>query len=170
MNKFMQLSLLTVFSAGTIFSVSILNTDVNQSQAYEFSSEAHADWPEYNFEELATKSDAIVMGKVTNVEKKTVKHPQSQQEFNRQFSEVEVKNVLKGSTPDRITLNQAINYVDNGQVYVMFLKKSDDGYYYELSDTALVPEKHGKFRSSIKGLNGSLNKGQIEKEIKKAGN
>lgn len=166
MKKYIQYSLISFFLLGTLFSMGyIMKSDTIQSKV-ELSKNAHADWPEKSFDELVLDADIIGVVKVKGTEKKLVKG-QGGEVFNRQFSKLDVQRVIKGEKIKDITLNQAIDYVSKNGKYLMFLTKGTEGYYYELTNLAIVPEKEGKFSSGIKGLKGLYSEENIISAIER---
>lgn len=133
-----------------------------------FSNEAHADWPDLNFEELYKGADLIAVVQTDNLKRENMQVQLNNETdtFEAQFSELKVNKALKGETISKtITLNQAIDYVDENTKYLMFLTKGEDGYYYELTDTSILEFEDKTFTSNITDFTGDHSLTQIEEKI-----
>ncbi|MFZ3591860.1 hypothetical protein ACOI1C_22275 [Bacillus sp. DJP31] len=151
MKKYLLYALSCLFLLGSALSLTyIVNSKTNDG----VSTEAHADWPDKNIEELVLESDLIAVVKVKKIEKKIAEGVAEEEVSNRQLSTLSIEKVIKGEKTKEIILNQALDYIDGNEnrKYFMFLTEGTDGYYYELTNLAIVPEKEGVYKSKIKGL------------------
>lgn len=137
-----MIALTLFFTIGSIFSINIIYQYNNQSKVHP-SPIAHADWPELDINELINDADVIAIVQSTKQEFK--EEPIDDGHFlERQYSDLDIKKVLKGNPDTEIVLNQAIDYIKKNEKYLVFLRKGEDGYYYELTDDAIVPYEEGK--------------------------
>lgn len=163
MKKSRFIFLACLFTIGSLISVGlIINYDSE-------SPEVQGDWPHKDLDELIKDSDLIAIVKVKDKKMKESK-VEKEAGLKRQFSTLKIKEVIKGKPEKEIILNQAYNFVDIGKEYLMFLSKGSDGYYYELTNVSIVPKKNSKFKSKIKGLQGTFNKieliNKVEEKVK----
>lgn len=163
MRKLLMSTLILCFSIGSVFSLMyILNFSSNNEM--QISTELHADWPEYDIKSLTNRADIIVIGKVNN-NKKSINKINDDLVLERQFSNIEVKKTLKGKSDKEIVINQSIDYIDKGEKYLFFLSRGEDGYYYPLSDQAIIVENNGKYNSKIDKFSGVFGEEEIVQEV-----
>jgi hypothetical protein len=112
-----------------------------------------ADWPNYDFKTLVTvKADLVAQVTVTDVEEFI-----DEQKFESQLATVQVQKTFLGQAPSSIVLHQALEYVEKGKTYIMFLKQDGpNGYYYELTGASIIPDQNGIYVSSIPGFEGEF--------------
>lgn len=159
----MMYILIVLFTIGSIFSINII-LKYNQQTKIQFSTITHADWPEKNFAELTNEADVIAIVQVKT--QKNKEEPIGEGHFlERKYSNLDVKKILKGNLDTEIVLNQAVDYIEKNGKYLMFLRKGEDGFYYELTDNAVVPYKNGKYISEIEDLNNIFQEEEIINEI-----
>jgi hypothetical protein len=154
-----------LFTIGSIFSVNTI-IKYNKQEKVQLSTVAHADWPEKDFDELINEADviAIVQVKKQKIKEDTIGEGHF---LERHYSDLVVKKILKGNPDAEIVLNQAVDYIEKNEKYLVFLKEGDDGYYYELTDDAIVPYKEGKYISKIKDLTNDFKEEEIINKIDK---
>ncbi|MGY3716832.1 hypothetical protein ACWE42_15055 [Sutcliffiella cohnii] len=130
------LGLLTLFFlTGSAFSIGIINK-YGEIKQYTFSSEAHADWPDYKIDTIVQEADLIA---VVQVKDTNVGDPEGIEGLVRQYSTLKVDKIISGEANKSIVLNQAVDYVEKNKKYLAMLSKGTDGYYYEVTNTALIP-------------------------------
>ena len=156
-------TLILCFSIGSVFSLIYIYSYSSKNEM-QISIEPHADWPEYDINSLTNRADIIVIGKVKN-NKKSLNKINDDLVLDRQFSNIEVKKTLKGNSEKQIVINQTIDYVDKGEKYLFFLSKGEDGYYYPLSDKAIIVEKKGEYHSEIDNLYGVFGEDEIVQKV-----
>jgi len=160
-----MIALTLFFTIGSIFSINIIYQYNNQSKVHP-SPIAHADWPELDINELINDADVIAIVQSTKQEFK--EEPIDDGHFlERQYSDLDIKKVLKGNPDTEIVLNQAIDYIKKNEKYLVFLRKGEDGYYYELTDDAIVPYEEGKYISEIKDFTDEFKEEELINEINK---
>lgn len=170
MKRKIIISLLIIFSVGSILSVIILIThNVHQNNiAQNYSTESSADWPIYEIDQmLNNQSDLVVFATVEDIRDKEEIGNENHDGINAKISTLQIDEVVYSSSSniDRtIELDQALNYVEPGESYLLFLKKNGD-YYYEADGNSLIPEIDNTFEVEIPGIEGSYNKNQISKQI-----
>lgn len=112
----------------------------------------HADWPEFNFEELVSQqTDVVVEVKVVDTQEK----PKVDGFPQAQLATLEILNTIQGDISGEIVLDQALDYVEEGNTYIMFLKQSGD-YYYESDKNSILTEENGIYNSNIPDFEGSF--------------
>ncbi|MEC1179303.1 hypothetical protein P9B03_12470 [Metasolibacillus meyeri] len=160
MKRKMMYILVVLFTIGSINII----LKYNQQTKTQFSTVTHADWPEKNFEELTNEADVIAIVQVKA--QKNKEEPIGEGHFlERKYSNLDVKKILKGNLDTEIVLNQAVDYIGEKGQYLMFLRVGEDGFYYELTDNAIVPYKNGKYISEIEDLNNIFQEEEIINEI-----
>lgn len=112
-----------------------------------------ADWPSYNFEEMMGEATTVVViGSVTNVVKLI-----DDEGFESQLATIKVNKGLTDDPPNEITLHQSLDYVEKGNNYILIVeKRGADGYYYELTDKAVIPVIENEVVSEIPGFSGKF--------------
>lgn len=167
MKKKFHFILSSFFLIGTLFSVGYLVQAKNFKQ--NISLEAHADWPTINFDEMMLGADLVAIVKIDDI-KNEVQETENGEVFERQYSTLKVKKVIKGEEDKNIVLNQAINHVEKNGKYIMFLRKGTDGYYYELTDVAIAVENQGIFKTLIPDLKGEFSEEELISLLQKKKN
>lgn len=165
MNKKIMYALIFMFTIGSVFSINTI-IKYDKKKEIQLSTVTHADWPEKDFDELVNEADVIAVVKVKD---KTIKEdPIDEEHFlERHYSELDIKKILKGNADTEIILNQALDYVEKNEKYLVFLRKGEDGLYYQLTDVAIVPNENGKYISKIKDLTKDFEEEELVKEIDK---
>lgn len=165
MNRKIMYVLTFLFVIGSVFSFSLI-VKYDKQKDMRFSTVTHADWPEKDFDELVEESDVIAIAQMEN---QSIKKEYLDEEhfIERRYSDLNIKEVLKGELETEIILNQALDYVEEGKQYLVFLRKGEDGYYYELTDDAIVPYEKGEYISNIKELTRNFKEKEIISEINK---
>ncbi|WP_330949434.1 hypothetical protein [Virgibacillus sp. MG-45] len=150
-------ALIAFFTVGTVVAVmSIKSMEESSTNTPQYNSEAHADWPVYDFNKIMNeRADLVAFVKVESVTDKKDK----EQELNAQLATLKLTKTLYNSessvsTSDTIVLDQALEYVYVGESYLMFLEKNGD-YYYEVDGNSKVKEENGKYKVKIRGIQGS---------------
>ncbi|MEK3974768.1 hypothetical protein [Psychrobacillus sp. FSL K6-1267] len=161
MKKVLMITLIFLFSIGSAFSLIVLaKSDSNPKNKLTFSAETHADWPDYDINELTEKADLIIIGKVKD-SKRSLNKISQDFSIERQFSDITIDKTIKGNIENEIVLNQVLDYVETGENYLLFLDKGEDGYYYPMTDTATIKESNGEYYTNIEKLDGTFK----EKEL-----
>ncbi|NUU78021.1 hypothetical protein [Paenibacillus xylanilyticus] len=112
----------------------------------------HADWPEFNFEDLVTEqSDIVVHVKVIDTQSK----PHVDGQPQAQLATLEILDTIKGNSHDKIVLDQALDYVEKGKTYIMLLRQQGD-YFYESDKNSVIKEVDGLCTSNIPDFKGSF--------------
>ncbi|MEK3792941.1 hypothetical protein MKX42_14520 [Paenibacillus sp. FSL R7-0204] len=112
----------------------------------------HADWPEYNFNELISKqSDVVVQVKVIDTQEK----PVDDNLPPAQLSTLKILDTIQGDVSGEIILDQALDFVENGNTYIMILKKQGD-YYYESDKNSILIDQNGTYNSNIPDFKGKF--------------
>jgi hypothetical protein len=112
----------------------------------------HADWPEFNFDELVSKrSDLIVQVKVIDTKEK----PKVDGLPQAQLATLEVLDIIQGTVTGEIILDQALDFVVEGNTYIMMLKQRGD-YYYESDKNSILLEESGSYNSDIPDFKGKF--------------
>lgn len=126
-----------------------------------YNPEPHADWPVYNFDEIiGDAAETVVLVEVTDVKPKQV----GEGEPPAQLATLKVLETFYGSSDSEIILDQALDFVEPGESYIIFLKKKGD-YYYEVSGESVIQEKNGVFTSKIPGFTGEFTKESFRSEF-----
>lgn len=150
MKKWIMVGLSGLFVAGGLLALTTMID--TKPTASRYNNQTHADWPKYNFSRLINdKTDLVAHVTVAKAEKR-----KGQDGLDRQFSTLTVNKVFWGQVqPSEIVLNQAVEYVNPGETYIMFLKKNGD-YYYEADGNAKLKEINGRFKSKIPDFTGEF--------------
>lgn len=170
MKRKILIILLMIFTVGSIFSVTILIThDMYQNKiAQNYSTEASADWPVYDIDQLISdKSDLVVFATVEDIRDKEDIGDENHDSIRAKISTLQVDEIVYSGTssiPRTIELDQALNYVEPGKSYLLFLKKNGD-YYYEVDGNSLIPEIDSMYKVDIPGIKGTYSKNQISMQI-----
>ncbi|WP_018130519.1 hypothetical protein [Effusibacillus pohliae] len=163
MKKLLLASLSAVFLAGGMFAFVYLIGNADPA-APKFNPEAHADWPSYPFEQLLSRTDVVALVTVS----KTDKNPRPMDDrIPSQLATLQVKQVLYGTAPSEVVLDQAVEYAKPGETYVMFLTKHGD-YYYEVDGNSKLLNTNGIIRSNIPDLKGDFTVDQFAAQLKQA--
>ncbi|MBO8155813.1 MAG: hypothetical protein H0Z32_05075 [Bacillaceae bacterium] len=157
MKKSILIFLACLFTIGSLVSVGLIIKYDSEPP------EVQGDWPDKDIDELIKDSDLIAIVKVKD---KKMKEGEKEAGLKRQYSTLKIKEVIKGKPGKDIILSQALNFVDKGKEYLMFLSKDSDGYYYELTNVSIVPKKNRKFKSKIKGLQGTFYEIELINKVK----
>jgi len=170
MKRKILIILLMVFTVGNIFSVTILIThNMYQNKiAQNYSIEASADWPVYDIYELMNdKSDLVVFATVKEIRDKEDIGDENHDSIKAKISTLQIDEIIYSSTPSKqrtIKLDQALDYVEPGKSYLLFLNKNGD-YYYEVDGNSVIPEVDNMYKVDIPGIEGTYNKNQISMQI-----
>lgn len=170
MKKIMYLVLISFFTVGTVISIfsyqklssgiekSELNLNKKQVSATSKDPLPAADWYQYDFDTLIDKVDLIAFVTVDKNEKK------DDGGLPATLSTLKVTEVLYGSAPDSIILDQTNNIVEPGKSYLLFLNKNGD-YYYELSEDSVVVEFKNQYKVQIDGIEGIYKKQDLTQKL-----
>ena len=138
-------------------SVSILLVGCDSSNANSnntSNNQAKADWPVYDFDTLIEKTDVVAFVEVDSNEKS------ERDGLQATLSTLKVTDVLYGSLPESIILDQTSDVVETGKSYLLFLNKTGD-YYYLTDGNSLIPKNDEKYRVDIPGIEGEYDKDQL---------
>ncbi|TQS76481.1 hypothetical protein DX933_01160 [Ornithinibacillus gellani] len=153
---FISVTLIAFFTVGTV--IAILSTDSmkgSSANTPQYSPEAHADWPVYNFNKIINeRADLVAFVTVESVEDKKV----SEEEPNAKLATLKINKLLYDSRnsvdiSSTVVLDQALEFVSVGESYLLFLEKNGD-YYYEVNGNSKVKEENGKYQVNIEGIQG----------------
>ena len=153
---FISVTLIAFFTVGTV--IAILSTDSMKGSSAttpQYSPEAHADWPVYNFNKIINeRADLVAFVTVESVEDKKV----SEEEPNAKLATLKINKLLYDSRnsvdiSSTVVLDQALEFVSVGESYLLFLEKNGD-YYYEVNGNSKVKEENGKYQVNIEGIQG----------------
>src|SRR5690625_4360131 len=170
MKRKILIILLMVFIVGNIFSVTILITHnmYQDNIAQNYSIEASADWPVYDIYELMNdKSDLVVFATVKEIRDKEDIGDENHDSIKAKISTLQIDEIIYSRTPSKqrtIKLDQALDYVEPGKSYLLFLNKNGD-YYYEVDGNSVIPEVDNMYKVDIPGIEGTYNKNQISMQI-----
>ncbi|MCT2536217.1 hypothetical protein NC661_16735 [Aquibacillus koreensis] len=125
--------------------------------------ESTADWASLDIEDIIDSSSTIALVKVKDVEKSI-----DDEGFESQLATLKVEKTLTDNVPQDIKLHQALNYVENGGRYILFIEqRGENGYYYELSEESVIPIKNNKAVSGISGFTGEFTIDEFFSELAK---
>ncbi|MFD2045034.1 hypothetical protein ACFSTA_15215 [Ornithinibacillus salinisoli] len=156
--------LIAFFTVGTLLAIlSIDNIEESAPNTPQYSPEASADWPIYDFNTLMNeKTDLVAFITVESVEDKKV----SEEKLNAKLATLKITKLLYDNRnsidiSDTILLDQAFEYVNVGESYLLFLEKKVD-YYYEVDGHSKIKEINGKYQVNIEGIEGSFTQKTFE--------
>lgn len=149
------ITLTAFFIVGTILLTNISNNSVSLVKQPRLSTEASADWPVYNAETLITeKADLVAF---VTVESQQV--TKGKNELSLAISKLKVDNVVYGDiTSDTIEYHQNVDFIKEGESYLLFLKRVDDGIYVRPDANSISVEQNGTYEVKVKGIEGSYTK------------
>ncbi|UOQ47642.1 hypothetical protein MUN88_16520 [Gracilibacillus caseinilyticus] len=152
--------LITCMIIGGALTTHVLKSNT-ASSGNTFNPEVHADFPTYDAKRLLGKTELIALVEpISNQQKEIVEGmPKAT------LSKLKVKKNLYGESESTITLDQAINPVEIGKDYLLFLKE-ENGLYYLMDGNSLIQSKNGKFKVKTDGLEGTYTSGELDKKVK----
>jgi hypothetical protein len=151
----------------------------NQESNTQAIPQSNADFPVYDFNVLAKKSELVVLGKVTTTDTINENDP-TNPEATHQLSTLEVLEIYNGKIKkNTINLYQSVNLVEKGKSYVLFLTYREKGDFYVVSDGNSQIEVNpittndeeeklqaGKdFKVKIHGIEGDYTKEEFKKKF-----
>ena len=152
-----SLVLIGFFILGTLIVIFSANgMDKSTSKQPEYNPQAQADWPVYEFDEVMEDIES---------------HPLSNTDYKYTGSKLATLNldeVLYTSSSNisrnnDVLLHQAVEFVNPGESYLMFLAKRGD-YYYEVDGNSKPKLENEKYEVFIPNIEGEYTKQEfIEK-------
>ncbi|QKS70145.1 hypothetical protein FLK61_25585 [Paenalkalicoccus suaedae] len=134
-----------------------------QQNGEETSSQAEpqADWPQYSLEEMIEEAELIALVHVNSVETEV----SGEDDLLRQVAELEISEAIEGEPQGgKINLNQSTNFVEENEDYLMFLQQRD-GYYYEVTNNAILVKEGDNYISTVVGSDGEFTKEELTEMI-----
>lgn len=159
--------LIAVIVLGTVLvKLTTSNTGENENNGPTDESQNLADWPVYSFAEMMReKVDVVAIVTVVDSESKGT----TESEPSSKLATLKVDKLLyerenNGHATREIKLNQAFDYVQLGESYLIFAEKNGE-YYYEVSGNALIKAEDGVYYVGIDGIEGFFDIAEFEKEF-----
>lgn len=166
MKRKFLITLIAFFSIGTVISFTILITDsmYDKNGVQKLNTEASADWPVYDYNQMIdTNSDLIAFITVESIQDKELTGNENIDSLNAKISKLNIDDVLYNRSSNiekTIKLDQALDFVEPGQSYLMFLSKNE-GYYYVTDGNSVIPEKDNMYEVEVPGIEGKYDKIQF---------
>ena len=171
MNKIIiSVTLIAFFTVGIVIAVMSLDymkeSSANTSQ---YNPVAQADWPIYNFNKIMNEeADLVAFVTIENVEDKKV----NEGLLSEKVATLKINKLLYESrksvdASSNTFLVQAVDFVNSGESYLLFLRKEGD-YYYEVDGNSKIKEENGKFQVNIEGIQGSYTQDTFGEKFKLA--
>ncbi|MCD5324394.1 MULTISPECIES: hypothetical protein [Pontibacillus] len=140
------------------FTITACNNQNGNTQYNSTNGEAQTDWALLSLEELTEKADLIAFASVKDTE-----GIEKSNGMNAQISTLEVLEIISGTASKEIKLDQATNYLEEGEEYLLFLTQNEtDGYYYVLNPSGVIQEKDGVYATGLVEGNGTYNKDEVK--------
>lgn len=159
-----QISLICLFLIGSVLSI-VLIGNLNSKQP-QYNPQPHADWDTYTFEQyINEEADLVAFVTVQKVEdKKKI----NKDDLDAKLSTLQLDEILFNKLPStslkNVVLDQATEFVQPGEKYLMFLTKKGE-YFYEIGAEGKIKINDGKFKTHIKGIEGEYTQEEFSKQF-----
>ncbi|WAA13269.1 hypothetical protein [Fervidibacillus halotolerans] len=136
------------------------------SKQPKYNPQPQADWDTYTFEQyINEEADLVAFVTVQKVEDK----PKiNKDDLDAKLSTLQLDEILFNKLPNtsikNVLLDQATEFVQPGEKYLMFLTKKGE-YFYEIGAEGKIKLNGGEFKTHIKGIEGEYTQEEFAKQF-----
>ena len=159
--------MISIFVLGCMIFIFNLEQGKSFTKTSENNLPPSADWDTYTFEEyINEEADLVAFVTVLKVEAKS---KMNEDDLDAKLSTLQLDEILfsnlQDSSLDKVILDQATEFVQPGEKYLMFLNKIGD-YFYEIGAEGKIKLNDGRFKTHIKGLEGEYSQREFSERFR----